>query len=119
MAYSDINGKTAQSQQIAVTGALSIGTRQTVRTTINRAGARLVDNVNTTTDFLVVGTRPGGRKRMLAERYNIPIITEGELTELLGAQNRPLPSKNTETGEEKLAERTGPSLKVKFEGFFD
>lgn len=68
----------------AVTGYTNI-THNELRKNINEYGHHMGDFVNEKTDYLIANSVSTTRKYLDAIKYNIPIITEEELMEMLNA----------------------------------
>ena len=67
----------------AVTGALSVP-RDEIAANLARHGGRVVNSVSRRTNYLIVGTNPGGSKVSRARELGTPVISEEELGEMLG-----------------------------------
>jgi DNA ligase (NAD+) len=68
-----------------ITGTLEGFTREEVRAELEARGAKVSDSVSSKTTALVVGEEPGASKLTKAQRAGVPLLTEGELRELLNA----------------------------------
>lgn len=67
---------------IVVTGSLERFTRDEIVQTIEERGGRVTSSISSTTDYLVVGERPG-RKLDQAREHQVRTIDEAELRKLL------------------------------------
>ncbi len=66
-----------------VTGTLEGLTREQAKAALEELGARVADAVTGKTTGLVVGEEPGVSKLTKAQRAGVPLLTEGELRDLL------------------------------------
>jgi DNA ligase (NAD+) len=73
-----------ENQSVTITGSLENLTREQAVLKLREVGANPVNSVNKKTDLLVVGTRPGW-KRKQAQELEIPMLGEDEFLTLLGA----------------------------------
>ena len=69
---------------IVVTGELGSMTRDEAQDAIRREGGKAVGSVSKSTDYLVVGSEPGGTKKRAAEKHGTPILDEEAFLRLLG-----------------------------------
>jgi DNA ligase (NAD+) len=67
-----------------VTGTLESMSREEAEEAIRERGGRATGSVSKSTDFLVVGSSPGGSKLKSAEKHGTQVIDEKELLALLG-----------------------------------
>ena len=67
-----------------ITGTLSIPRQEMVQL-IERYGGRVTGSVSRNTDYLIVGENPGGTKYQRAQALGVPMITEEQLREMIGA----------------------------------
>ena len=70
-------------QEFVITGRLEAFSRQEAETRIKDRGGTAKDNVTRNTDYLVVGTDPGGSKLARAQALGTKQLTEEELLRLL------------------------------------
>ena len=70
-------------QEFVITGRLEAFSRQEAETRIKDRGGTAKDNVTRNTDYLVVGTDPGGSKLAHAQELGTKQLTEEELLRLL------------------------------------
>jgi DNA ligase (NAD+) len=66
-----------------ITGTLS-RPRQEVAALIEQQGGKVTGSVSRNTDYLVAGESPGGSKYRKAQQFEIPVIDEARLLEMLG-----------------------------------
>ena len=74
-------------KNLTLTGTLQKYGREDARRLITEAGGRLQSQVSATTDFLVVGERPGRSKLEKAAALDIPAISESDLERLLATSS--------------------------------
>lgn len=72
-----------------ITGTLQMGTREAVHQRIRELGGATADAVTRRTGYLVAGADPGSTKLEKAARLGVPVISEAELAEMLGADGGP------------------------------
>ncbi|HEY7197508.1 MAG TPA: NAD-dependent DNA ligase LigA [Gaiellaceae bacterium] len=72
-------------RQYVITGTLERFTREEAKAALEALGAKVSDNVSKKTAGVVVGESPG-TKVQKAQRAGVPILTEGDLVELLSAR---------------------------------
>jgi len=68
---------------IVFTGTLDAFTRQEASDVVEQNGGAVTSSVSSNTDYLVVGTNPGTRKREDAEANDVPTLDEAAFLELL------------------------------------
>ena len=68
-----------------ITGTLAVP-REAVTERIEGHGGRVTSSVSGQTDYLVVGSNPGNRKRTAAEANGVPTLSEDEFGSLLAEQ---------------------------------
>jgi DNA ligase (NAD+) len=68
-----------------ITGTLS-RPRQEVAALIEQQGGKVTGSVSRNTDYLVAGESPGGSKYRKAQQFEIPVIDEARLLEMLGPE---------------------------------
>lgn len=68
---------------VVFTGTLERFTRQEASDVVERNGGTVTSSVSGNTDYLVVGTNPGTRKREDAEANDVPTLDEAAFLELL------------------------------------
>ncbi|MFP4218785.1 MAG: NAD-dependent DNA ligase LigA, partial [Salinarchaeum sp.] len=68
---------------IVFTGTLDAFTRQEASEVVEQNGGAVTSSVSSNTDYLVVGTNPGTRKREDAEANDVPTLDEAAFLELL------------------------------------
>jgi len=66
-----------------ITGTLPTMSREEATRLIERYGGRVTDSVSRKTDYLVVGSAPGGTKYRKAQQLGVPMIDEAQLLELI------------------------------------
>ncbi|MCX7681436.1 MAG: NAD-dependent DNA ligase LigA [Anaerolineae bacterium] len=66
-----------------ITGTLPTMSREEATRLIERHGGRVTDSVSRKTDYLVVGSAPGGTKYRKAQQLGVPMIDEAQLLELI------------------------------------
>lgn len=69
-------------KSLCLTGTLS-QPRGEVKTSIERAGGKVVASVSSKTHFLIVGNEPGADKQQAAAKHGVPSLTEAQLLALL------------------------------------
>ena len=67
-----------------ITGTLERFTREEAQAALEALGAKVTTSVSAKTTGLVVGEEPGASKLTKAQRSNVPLLTEQDLTALLG-----------------------------------
>ncbi|MEO0203140.1 MAG: NAD-dependent DNA ligase LigA, partial [candidate division WOR-3 bacterium] len=72
-------------KKVAITGEISKFTRDEITKFLESIGAIVSKSVSRKTDYLIVGKNPGS-KLQLAQKYNIKIISEEELYEILESE---------------------------------
>ena len=72
-------------QTFVLTGTLPTLKRQEVQALIEEAGGRVTNSVTSQTDYLVAGERAGS-KLQRAQALGVPVLSEGQLYEMLPAQ---------------------------------
>jgi len=72
-------------QQYVLTGTLEALTREEAKAALEALGAKVTGSVSGKTSGVVVGESPGS-KAQKAEALGIPVLTEDDLRELIGAQ---------------------------------
>ncbi len=77
MTHTFFSGKT-----VVVTGTLENFSRDSIKTTLEEAGAIVTESVSKKTNYLIVGTSPGS-KLAKAEKLNIPILDEATFVQKL------------------------------------
>jgi DNA ligase (NAD+) len=70
-------------QTYVVTGTLEAFSREQARAALEELGAKVGDSVSKKTTGLVVGEEPGNSKLTKAQKLGTPILSEGDLLELL------------------------------------
>ncbi|MFB6087461.1 MAG: NAD-dependent DNA ligase LigA [Haloarculaceae archaeon] len=68
---------------VVFTGSVEDWTRDDLQELVERHGGDAPDSVSGNTDYLVVGTNPGTRKREAAEEHDVPQLDPDEFFELL------------------------------------
>jgi DNA ligase (NAD+) len=68
-----------------VTGTLERFSREQAAAALEAQGAKVTNSVSSKTTGLVVGEEPGASKLQKAQRAGVPLLTEADLVELLGA----------------------------------
>jgi len=68
-----------------ITGTLERWSREQAQAELEARGAKVTSSVSKKTTGLVVGEEPGASKLTKAQREGIPLVTEPDLAELLGA----------------------------------
>jgi DNA ligase (NAD+) len=68
-----------------VTGTLERWTRDEAKAALEAKGAKVTDSVSKKTTGLVAGEEPGASKLTKAQKNGVPILTEQDFAELLGA----------------------------------
>lgn len=76
-----IKQKTPNKMRIAITGELSAKTRQIIELEIHNVGMVVDKTVTKETSYLIVGRNPG-KKKDIATKFKIPILTETEWEKL-------------------------------------
>jgi len=81
--------KTASSDKLernkfAITGTLVQFKRSDIKNKLESMGASVASSVSSKTDYLICGENPGGSKLNKARNFNIKIINEDDLIDLLG-----------------------------------
>ena len=74
-------------QTYVITGTLERWTRDEAAAALEALGAKVAGSVSGKTTGLVVGEEPGASKLTKAQRSGVPLLTEAELAELLGASS--------------------------------
>jgi DNA ligase (NAD+) len=77
-------GGRLEGKTLVFTGELDDMTREQAREAVVERGGRVAESVSRKTDFLVVGSRPGGTKAAGARRYGTKTISEAEFLRLVG-----------------------------------
>jgi DNA ligase (NAD+) len=67
-----------------ITGTLPTMSREEASQLIERHGGRVTGSVSRRTDYLVVGEAPGGTKYRKAQQFEVPMIDEARLLEMIG-----------------------------------
>ncbi|MBS3763706.1 MAG: NAD-dependent DNA ligase LigA, partial [Planctomycetes bacterium] len=80
----EAGGDRLEGLKIVFTGELDSMTRDEAQRAVRREGGESPGSVSGNTDFLVVGSNPGQRKRSDANEHEVQIINEGEFLEMLG-----------------------------------
>lgn len=92
--------------RVVFTGKLSM-TRDQAEEHASRAGLHVSNKVDSSTNYLVVGGRPGNTKLKAAQRYGVTRVNESEYLALtaggVASQNHPVPP--TQGAAEKQAPR--------------
>jgi DNA ligase (NAD+) len=70
--------------QYVITGTLEGWTREEAKAGLEGLGAKVTDSVSKKTTGVIVGESPGS-KAQKAEKLGVPVLSEAELRELLGA----------------------------------
>ena len=81
---SQAGGDRLQGLALVVTGSLQSMSRDEAMQAIRREGGRATGSVSSTTDYLVVGENPGGRKIGDAKKHNVKTLDEEKFIQLLG-----------------------------------
>lgn len=92
---------------VVFTGKLSI-TREAAEAHAARYGLRVQKRVDSGTDYLVVGERPGNTKLEAAQRHNVRRINEAEFLALGAGQN---PTKAVPVAPTKAAAKPAEAAK--------
>ncbi len=71
-----------------LTGTLEAGTREEIKSRIERLGGRVVSSVSKKTDYIVVGSNPGSKLKKALE-LGISRLDEPALIKLLDRENQP------------------------------
>lgn len=74
---------------VVVTGTLQHFTRESIKATLENAGALITESVSKKTDCLIVGANPGS-KLAKAEQHHVQILDEATFLETLGNNNHAL-----------------------------
>lgn len=98
---STIDGKT-----FVLTGKLETMTRSEAQRKIRAAGGKIGKSVNSKTDFVVVGKRPG-KKYTQARSRGIPTVDEADLDALLSGEAIEVEDELEEAGERSMGEVIG------------
>ena len=69
---------------LVVTGELESMSRDEAEELVRREGGKAASSVSASTDYLVVGAKPGGTKRRAAEKHKTPILDENAFLKLVG-----------------------------------
>ncbi len=77
-----------QGKRFVVTGRLESLTREDVSRKIKFFGGKVSHTISKKTDYVVVGSNPGGNS-VIAKEMGIKTITEDELLELMGYDPMP------------------------------
>jgi DNA ligase (NAD+) len=70
--------------QYVITGTLEDYKREEAKAALEALGAKVIDSVSTKTTGVIVGESPGS-KAAKAEKLGVPVLSEADLRELLGA----------------------------------
>ena len=76
-------GSRLEGKALVFTGELAQMTREQAKEAVVQQGGRISDSVSRNTDFLVVGSRPGGTKTESANKYGTRILNESEFLNLV------------------------------------
>jgi DNA ligase (NAD+) len=71
-----------------ITGTLESYSREEAKAALEALGAKVSDSVSKKTTGLVVGEEPGASKLTKAQSAGVPVLTEADLVDLLGARPR-------------------------------
>jgi len=71
---------------LVVTGELESMSRDEAEELIRRDGGKAASSVSASTDYLVVGAKPGGTKVRAAEKHGTPVIDEKGFLALIGKE---------------------------------
>ena len=74
-------------KSFVVSGVFSNYSRDEIKNLIESNGGKVSSSVSSKTDYLVAGANMGPSKKEKAEKLNIDIISENELTDLVSSQN--------------------------------
>jgi DNA ligase (NAD+) len=66
-----------------ITGTLERWSREEAQAELEARGAKVTNSVSKKTNGLIVGEEPGASKLTKAQRSDVPLLTEGDLAELL------------------------------------
>ena len=77
-------GTRLKGRTVVLTGSLESMTRDQATDAVRRQGGRAASGVSGRTDYLVVGSDPGGTKREQADEHGTKVIGEDEFLELIG-----------------------------------
>lgn len=77
-------GTKLKGKTIVITGSLDSMGRSEAKEAIRLQGGRATGSVSGETDYLVVGSRPGGTKRREAKEHDVEKIDEKEFLDLIG-----------------------------------
>jgi DNA ligase (NAD+) len=66
-----------------ITGTLEAFSREQAKTALEELGAKVGDSVSKKTAGLVLGEEPGNSKLTKAQKLGTPILSEGDLVQLL------------------------------------
>ena len=72
-------------RQYAITGTLEAYTREEAAAALEALGAKVSDSVSKKTTAVIAGEAPGASKIARAQSAGVPILTEAQLRELVGA----------------------------------
>lgn len=76
-------GARLEGKTLVFTGELARMTREQAKETVIQQGGRVSDSVSRRTDFLVVGSQPGGAKTESAGKYGTRTLSETEFLNLI------------------------------------
>ncbi len=96
-------GDALAGETFVFTGALDAMTREEAQALVERHGGSATGSVSGNTDYLVVGSNPGQRKRDDAEREGVPQLEEAEFRALLAERGVDV-AEEGETGQQTLGE---------------
>ncbi len=74
-------------KSFVVSGVFSNYSRDEIKNLIESNGGKVSSSVSSKTDYVVAGANMGPSKKEKAEKLNIDIISENELTDLVSSQN--------------------------------
>lgn len=83
----DVKGNLPENQSLkgvnfVITGNLFLP-RHAYALLVKRMGGSVKENISRKTNYLVIGNKPGERKRKLAKLFNVPTLTEAEFSQML------------------------------------
>jgi DNA ligase (NAD+) len=76
-------GSRLEGKTLVFTGELAHMTREKAKQAVIEQGGRVSENVSRKTDFLVVGSSPGGTKTETARKYSTTTLSEADFSKLI------------------------------------
>ena len=86
-----LNSNALNGKSFCITGTLS-KTRDAFKQLITENGGEFHKDVKKNTNFVLVGTEPGGGTLTAADKYSVPKITENDFIQMLGGTSQPKPT---------------------------